>query len=385
MFSPEGYCIWKWILVHLSNILDARIAKGVCIGQTAGAILSKCVVVWAQKTHGHQRFRVNRTSSDVTVARVVAFNPNEVEMTRITGLDANDHQRGAPQRLVKLVCGCGYLGERVARKWVESGNDVWVTTRSATRADELSRAGFHPLVVDVTHPFTLPVDLSDLDTVLWAVGFDRSSHQSIEDVYVEGLRNVLAALPSKVNRFIFISSTGVYGQSNGVWVDEQARCLPTRPGGRAYVIAEDLLAKHETGKRRVILRLAGIYGPQRIPKLAAVRAGELIESPQNGFLNLIHIDDAVQVVLAAERYAMPPALFVVADGRPVLRGDFYCELARLLKAPPPKFAEPPAGSSTANRASTDKRVCNEFMKTALGVSLRYPSFREGLAAIVAEL
>lgn len=307
-------------------------------------------------------------------------------MTRITGSNSIGRPRSeSPPSLTKLVCGCGYLGERVARKWLRSGNQVWVTTRSESRAEKLSRDGFHPLVVDVTHPFTLPDALSNLDTVLWAIGFDRSSHQTVEDVYVEGLRNVLAAMPSKVARFIFISSTGVYGQSAGEWVDEQACRQPTRPGGRAYVIAEDLLAHHKLGERRIVLRLAGIYGPQRIPKLSLVRAGESIESPQSGFLNLIHIDDAVQVVLAAEQHAMPPALFVVADGRPVPRGDFYRELARLLNAPPPKFAEPQSGSSTADRASSDKRVSSELMKTVLRISLQYPSFREGLAAIVAEL
>lgn len=306
-------------------------------------------------------------------------------MTRNTGRDSTDRQQGNSQRLVKLVCGCGYLGGRVARQWVESGNEVWVTTRSATRAKELSQNGFLPIVVDITHPFTLPAELSNLDTVLWAVGFDRSPHQTIEDVYVEGLRNLLAALPSQTHRLVFISSTGVYGQSNGEWVDEQSRCQPTRPGGRAYVIAEDLLAQHEVGKHRVVLRLAGIYGPQRIPKLAAVRAGEFIESPQNGFLNLIHVEDAVQVVLAAEQCAQPPALFAVADGRPVLRRDFYYELARLLNAPAPKFTDPEAGSSTAERASTDKRVSSELMKSVLQVSLRFPSYREGLASILASL
>lgn len=285
---------------------------------------------------------------------------------------------------VKLVCGCGYLGQRIADQWLAAGHEVWATTRSVERAAQLTHHGILPIVVDIARPIRLPSQLSSIDTVLFAVGFDRSSSQSIQEVYVGGMRNLLRALPLAVRRFIYISSTGVYGQSGGESVDEQSPCAPTRPGGHACLAAERLLAECPISSRRIVLRLAGIYGPQRLPKLAALRAGAALEGSAAGFLNLIHVEDAVEVVLAAEQHAVLPALYVVSDGQPVLRGEFYRELAHLLSAPPPQFTDP-LSDSTAGRAAGDKRVCSDRLRNDLRVSLKFPSYREGLAAIVAAL
>ncbi len=287
--------------------------------------------------------------------------------------------------MVNLVFGCGYLGERVAHRWIAAGHEVWATTRSSERAAQLAGHGIRPIVVDLARPFVLPREMPTLDTVLSAVGFDRSSGQSIQEVYVGGMRNLLQALPPTVQRFIYISSTGVYGQSQGESVDEQSPCEPSRPSGQACLAAERLLAEHGLASRQIVLRLAGIYGPQRVPKLAAVRAGTAVEASAAGLLNLIHVEDAVEVVLAAEQHATPPALYVVSDGQPVMRGDFYRELARLLTAPQPRFTDPGSNSSSADRSASAKRICSDRLRNDLGVPLKFPSYREGLASIVSEL
>jgi nucleoside-diphosphate-sugar epimerase len=238
--------------------------------------------------------------------------------------------------------------------------------------------------VDVTRPFQFPVDLPRIDTVLFAIGFDRSSNQSVEDVYVGGLRNVLQALPATIQRFIYVSSTGVYGQSRGEMVDEDSPCEPTRPAGHACLAAERWLADHVVfASRRIVLRLAGIYGPGRLPKLASLRAGAVLDAPATSFLNLIHVEDAVEVVLAADLQAPLPGLYIVSDGQPVLRGEFYGELARLLAAPTPRFIDQPLPLSPNPRAPADKRLDNGRMLAQLHIRLKFPSYREGLAAIVA--
>jgi nucleoside-diphosphate-sugar epimerase len=99
-------------------------------------------------------------------------------------------------------------------------------------------------------------------------------------------------------------------------------------------------------------------------------------------LNLIHVEDAAQVVLAAEERAAPPRKYVVSDGHPVERSEYYTELARLLGAPKPRFIEPPADAPAAIRAASDKRVNPRRMFVELSPDLAYPSYREGLAAIV---
>ena len=99
-------------------------------------------------------------------------------------------------------------------------------------------------------------------------------------------------------------------------------------------------------------------------------------------MNLIHVDDAARIVLAAEAWAPLPSLYLVSDGVPALRRDYYGELARLLAAPAPQFETPPADSPAALRASADKRISNAKLLSEVPCPLAYPSYREGLAAIV---
>ena len=121
-----------------------------------------------------------------------------------------------------LIFGCGYLGRRVATACAANGRRVFAVTRSQNTAAEFRESGWQPVVADITKPDSLG-DLPETDGVLFAVGFDRTAGIPIEDVYVTGLKNVLERLPRFSNerqRFIYISSTGVYGQTNGDWVDD---------------------------------------------------------------------------------------------------------------------------------------------------------------------
>ena len=244
-------------------------------------------------------------------------------------------------------------------------------------------------MADVTQPDML-TSLPAADTLLYAVGFDRSSGKSMREIYVQGLQNVLDALAkqAELRRVIYISTTGVYGPAEGD-VDETSPCEPTREGGQVCLAAERLLTQHALGKRSIILRLAGIYGPGRVPNRASLLAGEPIVAAAESRLNLIHVDDAVATVLAAQRQAKPPALYLVADGSPPTRRDYYQEGARRIGAPQPTLMEPeaadeassggsPSRSARAHDASA-KRIANAKMLRELGVTLTYPTFREGLS------
>ncbi len=294
---------------------------------------------------------------------------------------ARDVSQNVSSSTGKLVIGCGYLGKRVAERWLAAGHEVWVTTRSAQRADEFARQGLRPIVADVLDPASL-TNLPAVQSVLYAVGYDRSAGRSIEDVYVDGLRHVLEALPDSPGQFIYISSTGVYGSAQGDWVDEQTPCQPQRAGGRACLAAEKLLAASRWQQRSISLRMAGIYGPDRIPRRQTLLAGEPIAAPAEGYLNLIHVLDAAAVVLSVDQRAQPPGLYCVSDGHPAVRREYYEELARLAGAPPPQFVTPPPDSPAAQRAEANRRVANARMLTDLGMQLEFPSFREGLRAIL---
>lgn len=282
--------------------------------------------------------------------------------------------------MAKLILGCGYLGRRVAQVWRADGETVYAVTRTASRAAELEAAGVRPILGEVTEARSLR-QLPTATTVLYAIGYDRRAGMAMRQVYVDGLRNALAALPESIDRILYISSTSVYGQSDGGWVDESSPCQPARENGRICLEAETMLRRHRYGSRAVILRLAGLYGPGRIPRRHALLTGEPIAAPRVGWLNLIHVDDAARIVLAAENVS-PPQLYTVGDGHPPQRHEYYEELARLLQASPPKFIEPPPDSPAAMRAESNKRVSNRRMLAELQIALQYPSYREGLAAIV---
>ncbi len=272
----------------------------------------------------------------------------------------------------KLVVGCGYLGERIARRWHQSDARVFVTTRSEETAERFRQQQWHPVLCDVTRPETL-TDLPRVSTVVYCVGLDRSSGQSMHDVYVQGLQNVLDHLPSP-ERFLYVSSTGVYGQIGGEIVDETSETEPIDDSGRTVLKAERSL--HSRVEHAIVLRFAGIYGPDRLLRSDALQKGEVITGVGESWLNLIHVDDGAEAVLIAEERATAGEIYNVSDDEPVRRQDFFGFLAEELGAPEPQF------TGTASRRPTNRRIANRRLREELSVSLRYPDYRVGIREVL---
>ena len=285
--------------------------------------------------------------------------------------------------MAKLIVGCGYVGQRLAEAWLADGATVYATTRSEERAKLLSEVGYQPIVWDITKDSD--VDLPKVETVVFAVGFDRKSAkqtgQTIEDVYVGGLERALNKCPA-VKKWIYLSSTGVYGQSDGSWVDESSPCKPNREGGKACLAAEQLLATHPIhGEQSVILRLAGIYGPDRLPQAKMLQRNEPLAVSSDAYLNLIHVDDIVSIIQACERITTPTTL-CVSDGHPIVRAEFYEYLAELLGTPPPQFEPPEPGTPRAERGRGSKRIRNDQLLAMVKPTFCYPTYREGLKSLI---
>ena len=266
-----------------------------------------------------------------------------------------------------LIVGCGYLGGRVADALVAAGRPVFALTRS--RADALAARGLQPIHGDVTDPASLH-DLPEVEWVVYAVGMDRTAGKPMREVYVGGLRNVLAALPG-TPRFTSVSSTGVYGQTAGEWVTEASDTNPTEESGQVVLDAERAL--RELRPDATMLRFAGIYGPGRLLRKPPLLNGEPFVGDADKWLNLIHVADGVRAVLAAE--TVSGATFNIADGTPVTRRDFYTHLAKLLGAPPARFEPSPTPATEPNR-----RIDGRAARERLGFAPEYPSYVEGLAA-----
>ncbi len=265
----------------------------------------------------------------------------------------------------RLIIGCGYLGLRAGRLWRDAGDDVIATTRGGRR-DVLIGAGFTPLVVDITQPAGLR--LPAVDTILFAAA--RDGEADAWTVYRDGLRHVLdaAAAPAHV---IHISSTGVYTEDGGQWVDEDAPAAPVRDAPRALLAAETLLREHPLGRTATILRLAGLYGGDRLPLRRSVLAGRVIPGSPGAWLNFIHADDAAAAVVAAA--ARPPAaaaVINVADGRPVLRAAYVAAVAATVGQASPGFS---------GGTGLGKRVRNTRLVHGLGVTPRVAPWADAAA------
>ncbi len=306
-------------------------------------------------------------------------------------LGATSSSRKGPSR---LVVGCGYLGMRVAARWLADGARVFGVTRTPQRADQLAQAGIEPIVADVSVPGDLSMfsQVGDLATLFWSVGFDRVGNASHRDIHIEGFSRLLGVLSGQP-RVIFSSSTGVWGDEDGKIINEQTPAQPTRENGRVLLDAENLLRGHRLGPG-VVLRFAGLYGPGRLPRWADLQAGKPIPADPESWLNLIHVDDAASVVcvvasnekgstsksletLGPGQHFLPRPLYVVSDGVPLRRREWYGHLAMLAKSPLPTWD--PIAPRTRG---ADKRIDPSLLFRDYAIPLAYPDSLQGLTAIL---
>jgi nucleoside-diphosphate-sugar epimerase len=285
-----------------------------------------------------------------------------------------------------LIVGCGYVGERVATRLHQAGQDVFAVTRSADRAQTFLERGWTPVVADVMQPQPLR-ELPQFDSVLYAVGFDHTAGVSKRDVYVQGFSRVLEVLSGRCHRFVAISSSSVYGQNDGELVDESSPAHPSTESGQICLDAEQALWSWRDQQTRTIvnvLRLAGIYGPRRLlARLETLRAGQPLSGRPDAWLNLIHGDDAASLAIAAMEHGRDRSVYLGVDEEPVRRGDFYLQLARLIGAPLPKFSGEPGLRARGSENGLNKRLTNPQTRQELAVRLRFPCYREGLEQSIA--
>ncbi len=275
---------------------------------------------------------------------------------------------------LRIIVGTGYLGGRVARLWAARGDRVIGTTRSTERAESLAEAGVEPRILDVTTAdWPGFFDETGLpDTLFWSVGFDRTAGSSYHDVQVTALTRMLDSLAGASGRasaqaearvrrprVIFCSSTGVWGDEAGEVVDETTPVNPAREAGRALVAAEAVLAAHAAGPGTA-LRFAGLYGPGRLPRLDDLRAGRPIAADPDTWLNLIQIDDAARVVEAVADAPTPGTLYVVSDGNPIVRREWYEQLATRSGSPPPTWDPTAVRSRGGNKRVNPARLFADF-------------------------
>lgn len=281
-----------------------------------------------------------------------------------------------------FIAGCGYLGTAVAVALRARGAAVSALTRNPDTAADLRRAGLEVLIAELAAADWHPLLRGPFDGVVNCVGSGDGGTEGYRRSYVEGMESLVRWMEARgnVDRVVYTSSTSVYPSGEGREVDEDE---PVGGGERARLLlaAEERLSAASGVRCRVVLRLAGIYGPGREHLVGQVREGRVAGRSET-HLNLIHREDAAGAVLAALTAPALPSRSVlnVADDGAATKGAVATWLARHLGLPDPVFT----GDLSALRGgpAPDRIIRNRRAKAVLGWAPRFPTFREGYGAFL---
>jgi nucleoside-diphosphate-sugar epimerase len=270
-----------------------------------------------------------------------------------------------------LLAGCGDLGERVAQRLRARGDEVWALRRQPPAR---GGQGIRWLRGDLTDPASLrelPAGITRLVYLPTPATRDKAAYRAI---FVDGLRHLLDGIDRrKLAQLLFVSSSAVYGEHDGDWVDEATPTEPLGFNGAVLLEAEQWLA--EQALASTVLRLAGLYGPGRLQLIERLRAGQLRvprETPH--WANRIHVDDAAAAIAHLLQLESPQSLYLGVDDTPMPLDELYDFLATLIDAPLPAEGAAPSGVGS-------KRLRNARLR-ASGWAPQWPDAREGYAVLL---
>lgn len=276
-----------------------------------------------------------------------------------------------------LIAGCGYVGGALAHLLAEEGHAVWGLRRNVSALPE----GVRPFQADLGDLASLRGLPADIDFVFYTAGSGGFSDEAYRAAYVDGPNNLLKALAqtgATPSRVFFTSSTGVYAQDNGEWVDEESITRPTRFSGMRLAEAEAVF--HRSLQPATVVRLGGIYGPGRTRLIDQVRRGEArCVAGRTHYLNLIHRDDCAGVLRHLMAFPNPTGCYVAVDDEPVERCTLLRWTAQELGLPEPPVIE--ATQDNEPQRGGNRRISNARLR-ATGYTFQYPNYREGYRALL---
>jgi len=287
-----------------------------------------------------------------------------------------------------LIVGCGYVGLPLGAELVKQGHEVFGVRRTSAGEAELKKAGIQPLVADITKPGELATLPKPFDWVVNCVSSSKGGVEDYRNAYFNGTRNLIEWLSSTPpKKLVYTSSTSVYGQTDGSPVKETSPVEPAIETGKVLVETERLLLDAAQQKKfpAVILRVAGIYGPERGHFFLQYLKNEAkIEGNGERILNMIHRDDLVGVIIATLKNGRPGEIYNAVDDEPVAQIHFFRWLSEALGKWMPPFATE-AETAERKRGLTNKKVQNRRLKMELGYQFKYPTFRQGYTVEIQRL
>jgi len=271
------------------------------------------------------------------------------------------------------------VGNALAERLVAAKHDVWGLRRRPAHLPE----GVNRIEADLAVGASLRDLPGALDKVVYCAGPGGPDDAHYRTAYVEGLSRLVEALEQQAQRpqrIIFVSSTSVFAQTNGAWVDESSATEPRAHGGLRLLEAEDVL-RHAPFPGTVV-RFAGIYGPRRTRLLERVRASQAVyQAGPPRYTNRIHRDDCAGVLHHLLDLEAPEDLYLGVDSEPAEELEVMKWLAGSLGAHPPR---PAHGDERKRGRGSNKRCRNQRLLDS-GYAFQYPSFREGYMGLIREL
>jgi len=282
-----------------------------------------------------------------------------------------------------LILGCGYVGKKLAKACLKLGFHVSATTRSKEHAQTLKGIGINPIII------ASPADISDDLLTQTTHIIDSIPLTRADNTMFASQTQWLAILTPKLQHLEwagYLSTTGVYGDAHGAWVDESYDCQPSSPRGIERLKAEQ--AWLDSGLPAEIFRLAGIYGTERnIISRLMVGDYKAVQWNPPHYSSRIHVEDIIASLIAAMQKPRSGRVVNIADDLPLPHAEYVQQVATILAAPAPTILTPEEGkvqlSATAlSFFSDNKRISNKRLHDELLPKLHYPTFKEGIAAII---
>ena len=237
----------------------------------------------------------------------------------------------------------------------------------------LSSKSSEARALDITVPFAIEPAWRHVDALVHCAGPDQATTESYRLVYVQGLRNAVAAFAPR--RVLFTSSTSVYAQTDGSWVDETSETRPHRETSRILLQAE-AIALNAGGS---VARLSGLYGPGRSVLMRKFLSGEaILEGDGTRWINQIHRDDAARALVQLVEGRANPGIYNVTDSTPATQLEVYSWLADHFHRPLPSYGPE---DLQRKRGWTNKRVCNRRLRKT-DWQLTYPAYRDAIPTLI---
>lgn len=282
-----------------------------------------------------------------------------------------------------LIIGCGDLGRRIAARIIGRGAPVTGLVRTPQSAQQLIKRGIEVLQLDLDATLGT-IDISNT-IILYLAPPPRAGLTDTR------LAHFLAAAGGKPQRFIYLSTTGVYGHCDGAWIDESTPTAPLADRARRRLDAERQVteAAKKSNWETIIVRVPGIYGPGRLPLQRLREQVPLLRADLAPYTNRIHVDDLANIFVALRDQGRSGEIYNATDGQPGNMTDYFKRVADFAGLPhPPEIdmqqAEEQLSKGLISYLQESRRLSNAKLLADLDIELQYPTLDDGLKAIFAD-